>query len=281
MMRTHSILALCAAMSLCGCASYTGQGAMVGGTFGSMLGSAIGGISGGPRGSDIGTIVGMASGAAIGAAVGAQADEARQEKYRQYMEEREQQYGRSSSQRATQQQDGVYATSPAGSDDSGFDPTHSGDDRITFEPQDDDGYTTVSPRTVSVNQLAKAMPGYKVNRNDGIEVRNVCFIDANGDGKLKRGERCKVSFEIMNRSDVTIYDVQPTVVETTGNKHIHVSSPLYVESIRPGRGVKYTASIYADSRLKDGEAVIRVAVAQGDREITSQVSEFRVVTAKR
>ena len=46
-----------AALLLSSCDTYTGQGAAVGGTFGSILGSAIGGIAGGWRGSDIGTNV--------------------------------------------------------------------------------------------------------------------------------------------------------------------------------------------------------------------------------
>ena len=67
----------------------------------------------------------------------------------------------------------------------------------------------------------------------------------------------------------------------TGNKHVHVSPPLRVESIAPGRGVRYTATVYADSRVKDGEAVVRVAVVQGNKEITSQVREFRVPLRRR
>ena len=135
--------------------------------------------------------------------------------------------------------------------------------------------------SVSVDELRSSMPGYKLAVNKDVEVRNITFVDASGDGALSRREDGKVSFEIMNCSGITLYDVNPTVVEVTGNKHVHVSPPLRVESIAPGRGVRYTATVYADSRVKDGEAVVRVAVVQGNKEITSQVREFRVPLRRR
>ena len=288
-MKKSIILTLCAAVTLAGCDTYTGQGAVTGATFGTILGSAIGGIAGGPRGHDVGTIVGMAGGAAVGAAAGSAADKAKQDEYRRYMEYREARYG---NRDRDEYYDDVpsrsaYTPPQSSADDSGFDPTHSGDDRIVMEDDGSNGtYPAATPQrqaapSVSVDELRATMPGYKIALNKNIEVRNVTFTDANGDGALTRREDAKVSFEIMNYSGVTLYDVNPTVVETTGNKHIHISPPLRVESIAPGRGVRYTATVYGDSRLKDGTAVVRVAVVQGNREITSQVKEFSIPTRKR
>ena len=145
----------------------------------------------------------------------------------------------------------------------------------------EEGLPAEQAQQQQVDELRAAMPGYKVAVNSNIEVRNISFTDADGDGTLSRKEDGKVTFEIMNNSGVTLYDVHPMVVEATGSKHIHVSPPLRVESIAPGRGVRYTATVYADSRAKDGEALIRVAVVQGNKEITSQVREFRVPVSKR
>lgn len=291
-MKKTITITLCAAMALSGCDTYTGQGAATGATFGTILGSAIGGISGGPRGSDIGTIVGMAGGAAVGAAVGSAADKARQDEYRRYMEYRDARYGRGSAYEGRDGGRSAYVPPTQGqAAGSGFDPTHSGDDRIIMEPEGSGaGHAHAAPGgsrapiaapTVTVDELRVAMPGYKVAVNSNIEVRNISFTDADGDGTLSRKEDGKVTFEIMNNSGVTLYDVHPMVVEATGSKHIHVSPPLRVESIAPGRGVRYTATVYADSRAKDGEALIRVAVVQGNKEITSQVREFRVPVSKR
>ena len=114
-----------------------------------------------------------------------------------------------------------------------------------------------------------------------IEIRNARVIDADRDGILRAGEECKVTFEIMNNSSKMLYDVQPTVFDVTGNKHIHISPNLHVERIAPNTGVRYTASILADKKLKDGTVVIRVGVAQGNKEITSQMKEFSVQTRRR
>ena len=262
------------------CGTYTGTGAVAGGTLGAVLGSAVGGIAGGWRGHDVGTVVGMATGAAVGAAMGAAADQQAQRDYEQYQADRaerraERQYGNSS-----------YGSNDSsyGSNDSGFDATNSGDDRIDCDgagPRDGHGtYTAAAPRAFTPSK-STVEPGYSVHFNSLIEIRNARVIDADHDGVIRRGEECKVTFEIMNRSSMTIYDVQPTVFDTTGNKHIHISPNLHIESIAPNSGVRYTATILADSKLKDGTAVIRVGVAQGNKEITSQMQEFVLQTRKK
>ena len=243
-MKKVIVYSLVGAMLLSSC-STTESGASNGAFFGSIIGSAIGGISGGHRGSDIGTLVGMAGGAVVGAAIGQASEKAEQRKYDEYMRRRT---------------------------DSGFDPNNGGDDRIVME-------TEVPSNTFSLDEL-KNMTGYNVNINESIQLRHENFTDANGDGNISPGEECKVSFEIMNNSDVEIFNVIPTVIETTGNKHIHISPTVRVESIKPHQGVRYTATILADKRLKDGNAVIRVTVTQGQNDIASMAKEFNI-TCKR
>ena len=243
-MKKVIVYSLVGAMLLSSC-STTESGASNGAFFGFIIGSAIGGISGGHRGSDIGTLVGMAGGAVVGAAIGQASEKAEQRKYDEYMRRRT---------------------------DSGFDPNNGGDDRIVME-------TEVPSNTVSLDEL-KNMTGYNVNINESIQLRHENFTDANGDGNISPGEECKVSFEIMNNSDVEIFNVIPTVIETTGNKHIHISPTVRVESIKPHQGVRYTATILADKRLKDGNAVIRVTVTQGQNDIASMAKEFNI-TCKR
>ena len=244
-MKKFIVISLAGAMLLSSC-STTESGASNGAFFGSILGSAIGGITGGYRGSDIGTIVGMAGGAVVGAAIGQASEKEEQRKYDEYMRRR--------------------------NDQSGFDPNNGGDDRIVMEEE-------VPSQTVTLDEL-KRMEGFNVNINESIQLRHEDFSDANGDGFITPGEECKVSFEIMNNSDVEIFDVIPTVIETTGNKHIHISPTVRIESIRPHQGVRYTATVLADKRLKDGNAVIRVTVTQGRNDIASMAKEFNI-TCKR
>ena len=255
-MKKFIVISLAGAMLLSSC-STTESGASNGAFFGSILGSAIGGITGGYRGSDIGTIVGMAGGAVVGAAIGQASEKEEQRKYDEYMRRRNDQSG--------------FAPNNGG-DQSGFDPNNGGDDRIVMEEE-------VPSQTVTLDEL-KRMEGFNVNINESIQLRHEDFSDANGDGFITPGEECKVSFEIMNNSDVEIFDVIPTVIETTGNKHIHISPTVRIESIRPHQGVRYTATVLADKRLKDGNAVIRVTVTQGRNDIASMAKEFNI-TCKR
>jgi hypothetical protein len=78
-----------------------------------------------------------------------------------------------------------------------------------------------------------------------------------------------------------VFNVQPFVEDATGNKHVKISDNLWIENIGPRQGVRYTATILADKRLKDGEIVVRLGVVQGGREVASQTREFRVPTAKK
>ena len=255
-MKKFIVISLAGAMLLSSC-STTESGASNGAFFGSILGSAIGGITGGYRGSDIGTIVGMAGGAVVGAAIGQASEKEEQRKYDEYMRRRNDRSGFDPNN---------------GGDQSGFDPNNGGDDRIMMEEE-------VPSQTVTLDEL-KRMEGFNVNINESIHLRHEDFSDANGDGFITPGEECKVSFEIMNNSDVEIFDVIPTVIETTGNKHIHISPTVRIESIRPHQGVRYTATVLADKRLKDGNAVIRVTVTQGRNDIASMAKEFNI-TCKR
>ena len=70
-------------------------------------------------------------------------------------------------------------------------------------------------------------------------------------------------------------------MEVTGNKHVHVSQNVMVESIMPGKGIRYTASIKADRGLRDGRAVFRIGVRLGNKEVPSQTKEFPIRTSKR
>lgn len=276
-MKKIALLLIGGALLVSSCGTYAGQGAYVGGSFGAVLGSAIGGISGGWRGHEVGKIVGMAGGAAVGAAIGSAADQKASERVEQYRQQRQQRDYDYRNQSGQNRYDD-------GDDYSGFDRSNSGDDRIDFDgagPRDGHGgYTAAKPRTFDPTKVTVA-PGYHVNYNEQIEIRNARIIDADRDGIIRAGEECKVTFEIMNRSDKVLYDVQPTVFEVTGNKRIHISPNLHVESIPPHSGVRYTATVKADSKLKDGQAVIRLAVTQGNRDITSQVKEFSVQTRRR
>ena len=287
-MRNTLLISMSALLLLTSCGTYTGTGAYAGATFGSIIGSAVGGLAGGYRGHNVGTLVGLASGVAVGAAIGSAMDNAEQQKYERYYEERQRRRtegNRSYEDSRNDQDNRSYQ------DNSGYDARNGGDDRLygldenlspngTRATIGSAGNTSAgntaaagTPSTISIDRLSSA--------TGTLEIRNPRILDASRDGVLTRGEEARMVFEVFNVSSQPVYQVQPSVMEVSGNKHIHVSENILVESIAPGKGIRYTAVIKADNRLKDGIALIRIGVLHNNKPINSQTREFTLQTAKR
>lgn len=290
MMGKSFIIGMSALLLLGSCDTYTGTGAYMGSTLGSIFGSAIGGIAGGPHGSDVGTIVGMVGGAVAGAAIGQATDQKQQaQREADIADMRARRAERQARRQGSYGNDNTYGHgNNYGYDNqgddysgSGFDANNGGDDRIyDFKGSDYSGNYSAKqpdvnmPMQSSVDNLAE-----NLKYTPDIEIKNARFVDYNQDGKIERGELSKVIFEVYNRGNHTLYDVVPTVVEATGNRHIMISPNMHVESIQPGKGIRYTALVKADNRLKDGNAQFCVSVVQGDKKI-SKVCEFDIPTAR-
>lgn len=274
-----------AALLVSSCTTGAGAGAYAGSSFGSVLGSAIGGIVGGPHGSDVGTIFGMAGGAIVGGALGDAAEKAQRRSAQQY-------------------DDDTYASGNSGNyvgDD--FDPSqmvdnsNSGDDRIDFgAPSSSGANATMGNAPMSNAPMANApisnAPSsqsvdasrveqiYGNAKSDGkLTIRNVRFADSNGDGMLSGDEIGRVSFEIYNETDAPIYNFDPSVVEAEANKRIYISPSVRVENIMPGQGLRYTATVKADRRIKDGEIRLLVS-AQKEGKPISYVTVVKVATQR-
>lgn len=293
-MKKVILLMLCSSLVMSSCYTYTGSGAYAGGSIGSILGSAIGGLSGGPRGSDMGTIIGMAGGAVVGAVIGSQADQAqadREAAYQQNRVERRSGYPESSRRYPTNPHNNRssnygenevydYSNTPVTDNPEIFDSNNGGDDRLyDFKGKDYTGdYSAQQPTTLMPTATVEEL-GARFFYSPILEIVNARFVDDNEDNCLNRNETCKVIFEIVNRGHEPVYDVVPTVVETTGNKHIFISPSIHVEKISPGSGVRYTAMVKADRKLKDGMARFCVSVIHEGKSI-SKVNEFNISTKR-
>lgn len=268
-MKKVILLMLCSSLVMSSCDTYTGSGAYAGGSIGSILGSAIGGLSGGPRGSDMGTIIGMAGGAVVGAVIGSQADKAQADREAAYQQDRVER--RSGSD---------YSNTPVTDNPEIFDSNNGGDDRLyDFKGKDYTGDYSAQTPTTSMPTATVEELGARFSYSPTLEIVNARFVDDNEDNCLNRNETCKVIFEIVNRGHEPVYDVVPTVVETTGNKHIFISPSIHVEKISPGSGVRYTAMVKADRKLKDGMARFCVSVIHEGKSI-SKVNEFNIPTKR-
>lgn len=268
-MKKVILLMLCSSLVMGSCDTYTGSGAYAGGSIGSILGSAIGGLSGGPRGSDLGTIIGMAGGAVVGAVIGSQADQAQADREAAYQQDRVER--RSGSD---------YSNTPVTDNSEIFDSNNGGDDRLyDFKGKDYTGDYSAQQPTTSMPTATVEELGARFSYSPTLEIVNARFVDDNEDNCLNRNETCKVIFEILNRGYKLVYDVVPTVVETTGNKHIFISPSIHVEKISPGSGVRYTAMVKADRKLKDGMARFCVSVIHEGKSI-SKINEFNIPTKR-
>ena len=273
-MKKAIVILLSATMLVSSCGPNETMGAYTGSMFGDMLGSAIGGIVGGRHGHEVGSLIGTIGGAAAGAAIGASRDRAQEQRARASRDNARQRRSRAQQQQSVGGYDDYYyggqssqqgAYDPATADQSGFDPQMQGDDRITFEP--------ASPSS----QAAPATPRVQ---GPALVVRNAGIFESQSDGVLTRGETCQVVFEIMNTSSQPVYNVFPLVEELTGNRHIHISPNMRVESIGPRQTIRYTATLLADRRLRSGQIEVRVGVAQGNERISSQNRSFTVPTRR-
>ena len=143
------------------------------------------------------------------------------------------------------------------------------------EPIEDDAYVP-EVREVRVQKYKKQPVRQPVSQ---LKLRRIRFIDDNRSHVIDAGENSKIIFEIMNEDRKPVYNVVP-VVETVGKvKHIGISPSVMVEEILPGEGIRYTASIHAGNRLKDGEVTFRVAVAD-ENGVICDSQEFTLPTQR-
>lgn len=278
-----------AALLVSSCTTGAGAGAYAGSSLGSVLGSAIGGIVGGPHGSDVGTIFGMAGGAVVGGALGDAAEKAQRRSAQQYDDDT---YASGNSRSYS---NGGNSANYVGAD---FDPSqmvdnsNSGDDRIDFGAPSSSGANATMGNVPMANAPMSNAPSsqsvdasrveqiYGNAKSDGkLTIRNVRFADSNGDGMLSGDEIGRVSFEIYNETAAPIYNFDPSVVEAEANKRIYISPSVRVENIMPGQGLRYTATVKADRRIKDGEIRLLVS-AQKEGKPISYVTVVKVATQR-
>lgn len=285
-MKKYSVMIMSAALVASSCTTGAGAGAYAGSSLGSVLGSAIGGIAGGPRGSDIGTIFGMAGGAVVGAAVGDAANKQHhQDQDDTYMPSSnynnrpvyEQPYSNNQQPYSSNQQpvDDIDPTQMV-------DTTNSGDDRIDFDVNSSSTLPNNNPDTsvsMDAGRVEQIYGAKKAAESGKITIKNVRFVETAEHNVLHGGEVGKVMFEMYNETQAPIYNFMPTVVEADGNKRIYISPSVSVENIMPGQGLRYTATVKADKRIKDGEIRLLVS-AQRDGKPISYVTVVKVATVR-
>ncbi len=235
----------------------------------------------------------MAGGAVVGGVVGDAADRQQRQEQSDVLARRNQRIQREKAERAQAQQqysDG-YGCGAEHSDNIDpsqmVDDSNSGDDRIDFSTGQTPSASLNDGRqagqnagpSVDASRIEQLYGGNATSTGGRLDIRNVVFTDSSADNVLHGGEFGKVVFEIYNNTGAAVYNFEPSVVEADGNKRIYISPSVRVERIDPGQGLRYTASVKADRRLKTGQIRLLVS-AQKDGKPISYVTVVKVNTVR-
>ena len=151
------------------------------------------------------------------------------------------------------------------------------------------GHVLTAPRQEQMEEEDAYIPEVRVQKykkqpqarqsTSQLKLRKIRFIDDNRSHVIDAGENSKIIFEIMNEGRNPVYNVIPVVETVERVKHLGVSPSVMIEEILPGEGIRYTASIHAGEKLKDGEVTFRVAVAD-ENGVICDSQEFTLPTRR-
>lgn len=111
-----------------------------------------------------------------------------------------------------------------------------------------------------------------------MEICNLRFVDSNNNQAIDAGESCKIIFEVKNNGSRTVYDVAP-VISVNGTKEIVISPTAVISYIDAGQAVRYSAEVYANRKLRNGNADFTISFAKGD--YLYNMSSFQLATRAR
>ena len=218
-------------------------GTMVGADVGGHIGGMIGGRMGGWTGDVFGTILGTAAGAAIGHAATTPPQE---EKVVVIREQPEKEYER-----------GDYRSYR------GYD--------ATTEQREPSYRQNRGTSGSSVRESSNVL--------QGLTVKNLRFVDAGKNRIINSNETCQLLFEVQNDGEYTAFNITPLVYEVNKMKHIYISSPAVINSLKPGEYVTYTITIRSDNKLTNGTATFAIELSD-ENGITVPCREFDITTQR-
>ncbi len=126
-------------------------------------------------------------------------------------------------------------------------------------------YSTTEPETSSSRYNSSRYRGQsQQQQGTDLTIKNIRFIDSNRNQKLDAEESAQIIFEVVNRGQYDVYNVTPFVTELNEIKHLYISPSASVECIPAGDGIRYTANIRTDKKLKSGEALFQIMVVEGN-----------------
>ena len=113
-----------------------------------------------------------------------------------------------------------------------------------------------------------------------VAINNIRFVDDNRNHCIDAGEECKLVFEVVNNGSTPAYNVTPIVEETSGLKHLAISSATQIGYMPAGNRVRYTVTLRADNRIRTSQADFRVYITESNGSV-SDVHEFSLPTQRK
>ena len=128
--------------------------------------------------------------------------------------------------------------------------------------------------------------GYRDGYDDGryrmqshLQISNVRFDDANGNGIMDAQETCYLIFEIENRGRNAAYNVSP-VISLSDSKNIKVSSSQVISYMAPGDRLRYRATMKANKKIRTGEVNVEIFLTESNG-AASEGLAFSLLTQRR
>lgn len=112
-----------------------------------------------------------------------------------------------------------------------------------------------------------------------VEINNTRFVDENKNERINSEETCKLIFDIYNRCDEDLHDLVPVVEFAQANPNMRISPSEHIDILAPDEGIRYTAMIQSNNKVRRGEVKIRITVEM-DGELVSKTYEVTIPTAR-
>lgn len=108
---------------------------------------------------------------------------------------------------------------------------------------------------------------------DFLEINNIVFADANSNRILEGGEQAYITFDIANHSNKTIYNISPII--SCDNRRIAISPTATIAKLDAGRGMRYKATVCAQTNVRSGITTFTVGFAERGNK-TDIAKTFRI-----
>ncbi|MDD2415704.1 MAG: hypothetical protein PHQ68_03160 [Parabacteroides sp.] len=113
-------------------------------------------------------------------------------------------------------------------------------------------------------------------------ITDIILDDENSNEGIDAGEKCKLTFVILNDGNASAHNVTPIITKRKGCSHLRISDPMVIERIDSGETLRYVVYISASRSIKTGIADLEIVLEEGNGfDTTGEVFSVRTKAALR